>query len=94
MGIPLLRGRDFNQSDTGISPRVAVVNLTFVRQCLSGADPIGKTLRTKPEPGYSSVAYEIVGVIPDTQYNDLRGETPPMTSCQHHSTRCRARGAP
>jgi predicted permease len=79
MGIPLLRGRDFNQSDTGISPRVAVVNLTFVRQCLGGADPIGKTLRTKPEPGYPSVAYEIVGVIPDTQYNDLRGETPPMT---------------
>ncbi len=79
MGIPLLTGRDFNQNDTAISPRVAVVNLTLVRQCLGGADPIGKTLRTKPEPGYPSTAYEIVGVIPDTQYNDLRGETPPMT---------------
>lgn len=22
--------------------------------------------------------YRIVGVIPDTQYNDLRGDTPPM----------------
>jgi predicted permease len=79
MGIPLLRGRGFNQNDTATSPHVAVVNQTFVRQCLGGADPIGKTLRTKPEPGYPSTGYEIVGVIPDTQYNDLRGETPPMT---------------
>jgi len=78
MGIPLLKGRDFNQNDTAMSPRVAVVNQTFVHQALGGADPIGKTLRTKPEPGYPSTAYEIVGVIPDTQYNDLRGETPPM----------------
>ena len=79
MGIPLLRGRDFNQNDAATSQRVAVVNRTFVRQCLGGTDPIGKTLRTKPEPGYPSTVYEIVGVIPDTQYNDLRGETPPMT---------------
>jgi predicted permease len=78
MGIPLLRGRDFNQHDTATSPRVAVVNPTFVRQCMGGADPIGKTLRTQPEPNYPSAAYEIVGVIPDTQYNDLRSETPPM----------------
>ncbi len=78
MGIPLLKGRDFTQNDTATSPRVAVVNLTFVRQCLGGADPIGKTLRTKPEPDYPSTDYEIIGVIPDTQYNDLRGETPPM----------------
>ncbi|PYV24634.1 MAG: hypothetical protein DMG24_10920, partial [Acidobacteria bacterium] len=73
MGIPLLRGRDFNPNDTAASQRVAVVNRTFVRQCLGGADPIGKTLRTKPEPNYPSTVYEIVGVIPDTQYNDLRG---------------------
>ena len=79
MGIPLLKGRDFNQNDSATSPGVAVVNRTFIRQCMGEADPIGKTLLTKPEPGYPSTAYEIVGVIPDTQYNDLRGETPPMT---------------
>ena len=79
MGIPLVRGRGFNQNDTAASPRVAVVNRTFVRQTLGGDDPIGKTFRTKPEPNYPSADYEIVGVIPDTQYNDLRGETPPMT---------------
>src|SRR5205823_13191562 len=74
-----LRGRDFNQNDTGASQRVAVVNQTFVRQFLDGANPLGKTLRTSPESNYPSTVYEIVGVIPDTQYNDLRGETPTMT---------------
>jgi len=79
MGIPVVRGRGFNQNDTAASTRVAVVNQTFVRKLLRGADPLGQTLRTGREPNYPSTVYEIVGVIPDTQYNDLRGETPPMT---------------
>ena len=79
MGIPVVRGRGFNQNDTAASTRVALVNQTFVRKLLRGADPIGQTLRTGQEPNYPSTVYEIVGVIPDTQYDDLRGETPPMT---------------
>ncbi len=79
MGIPLLTGRDFDQNDTGTSPRVAIVNQRFVRNLLGGADAIGKTIRTSPEPNYPSTVYEIVGVIPDTKYNDIRGETPAMT---------------
>jgi ABC-type antimicrobial peptide transport system permease subunit len=46
---------------------------------LSGSNPIGKTLRTVQEPHYPSAVYEIVGVIGDTKYNDLRSKTPPMT---------------
>ena len=79
MGIPLIMGRDFDQNDTSTSQRVAVVNHTFVRRFLGGVNPIGKTLRTEPEPDYPSTVYEIVGVIPDTKYNNLRGATPPMT---------------
>jgi predicted permease len=79
MGIPLLRGRGFNQNDTAASPRVALVNQTFVRQFLGGTNPIGQTMRTGPEPGYPSTVYEIVGVIPDTKYACLPCGTPPMT---------------
>jgi ABC-type antimicrobial peptide transport system permease subunit len=79
MGIPLLSGRNFNENDTGTSQRVAVVNQTFVRRFLSGANPIGQMLRTSPEPNYPSTAYEIAGVVSDTKYDSLRGETPPMT---------------
>jgi len=78
MGIHLITGRDFDQHDSVGSERVAVVNKTFVRRFLGGANPIGKALRTEQEGDYPSTVYDIVGVIPDTQYNDLRGETPPM----------------
>jgi predicted permease len=76
MGIPLLSGRGFNQDDTAMSQRVAVVNQTFVRRFLNGADPIGQTLRTHPEPGYPSTVYQIVGVMADSKYENLREEIP------------------
>ncbi len=79
MGIPVLRGRGFSQNDTVTAPRVAVVNQTFVSRFLAGADPIGQTLRTSPEPDYPSTVYEIVGVIADTKYACLPCGTPPMT---------------
>jgi predicted permease len=78
MGIPLLSGRELSNDDMATSPRVAIVNQRFIRQFLSGADPIGRTLRTSPEPGYPETVYQIVGVIPDTKYSDIRGDTPPM----------------
>jgi predicted permease len=79
MGIPVIQGRSLTRQDTASSQRVALVNETFVRRYLSGANSIGQTLRTSPEPDYPATVYEIVGVIPDTKYNDLRGQTPPMT---------------
>ncbi len=78
MGVPLLGGRDFLPSDNNTSQRVAVVNQTFVRRFLAGVNPLGQTMRTHPEPSYPETVYQIVGVIPDTKYNDLRGNTPPM----------------
>lgn len=79
MEIPLQAGRGFTANDTASSPRVAIVNQAFIRTFLGGKNPIGKTMRTLPEPDYPSTFYEIVGVIPDTKYNDVRGGTPPMT---------------
>jgi predicted permease len=78
MGIPILSGRGFNDNDTQSSPRIAIVNQSFVRTFLDGQNPIGKTVRTKAEPRYPSTLFEIVGVIPDTKYNDLRGDPEPM----------------
>jgi predicted permease len=78
MAIPLMTGRDFAETDTADSQRVAIVNQMFVRQFLHGVNPIGQTVRTMPEPDYPSTVFEIVGTIPDTKYNDIRGETPPM----------------
>lgn len=78
MRIPIISGRGFNDRDTASSPHVAIVNQTFVRRYLPNTNPLGQTLRTEPEPDYPSTLYQIVGVIPDTKYNDIRGATPPM----------------
>jgi predicted permease len=77
MDIRLLEGRDFTLQDTQRSHRIAVVNQAFVRM-FGGSEPLGQILRTQPEPEFPSAAYEIVGVIPDTQYSSLRGDRPPM----------------
>jgi predicted permease len=78
MQIPLLTGRWFNDRDTQTSPHVAVVNEAFTRRYLAGISAIGKTIRTSAESGYPETEYEIVGVVKDTKYTDLREPTPPM----------------
>jgi hypothetical protein len=92
MGIPVVRGRGFNRNDTAASTRVAVVNQTFVRKFWAAPIRSGRRCARVRSPAIPSTVYEIVGVIPDTQYNDLRGETPPMTFAP--ATQCprRARG--
>jgi predicted permease len=79
MDIPVLAGRNFDQRDTAASQRVVIVNQTFVRTFLNGANPIGQTFRSHPEPNYPGAVYQIVGVIRDTKYRTLRDATPPMT---------------
>jgi predicted permease len=77
MQIPLVDGRDFTPRDTTQSQPVAIVNETFVRRFLGGANPLGKTIRSKPEPHYPETEYEIVGTVKDTKYAGLREEIPP-----------------
>lgn len=46
MGIPLLRGRTFTESDDANSQLVAIVNREFAEHYWPGQDPIGKRMRT------------------------------------------------
>lgn len=78
VGIPILQGRGFTDADSDHSPFVLVVNQTFIRKFLGGRPPIGQLVHVMPEPDYPERNYQVVGTIPDTKYNDLRGETPPM----------------
>jgi predicted permease len=79
MSIPLLAGREFSDLDTRASPRVAIVNETFVHKYLAGQNALGNVIRTTAEPGYPPSEYEIVGVIKDTKYDELREPAPPIT---------------
>jgi putative ABC transport system permease protein len=78
MGTPLLAGRDFNDRDTATSPKVAIVNEAFARQFTSGANPVGRRIFQKAELGAPQVEYEIVGLVKNTKYQDLREEFPPL----------------
>jgi len=71
MGIPFALGRDIAESDTSDAPKVIVVNEQFVRQFFSGANPLGRhiTLGKKTD-------VEIVGVVSDAKYFDLRSAAP------------------
>ncbi len=71
LGIPLVRGRDFNASDREGSPLVAVVNETFARRFWPGEDPLWKRFRFSQE----GEPVEIVGVARDGKYRSL-GEDP------------------
>jgi predicted permease len=71
MGIRLLAGRDFAASDDAQSPRVAIVNETVARRYFAGRTAIGQRIGVGTAPDT-----EIVGVIADTKYRDLRAAVP------------------
>jgi predicted permease len=72
MGIPLLRGRSFQEGDRSGSPPVVVVNEAFARRYWPGADPLGKRLSAH---GTDGPFREVVGVVRTGKYNTL-GEAP------------------
>ncbi|MEK6323121.1 MAG: ABC transporter permease [Acidobacteriota bacterium] len=64
MGIPLLRGREFDNRDVDGATRVAIINDTFARRFFAGEDPIGKRYRYgSPDPRNPWIT--IVGVVGD-----------------------------
>jgi predicted permease len=78
MGIPLLTGRAFTDADTNDAPLVLIVNQAFIRKFIGTAQPIGQLAHVMPEPRYPERIYQIIGTIPDTKYQDLREDTPPI----------------
>jgi putative ABC transport system permease protein len=74
MGVPLLKGRLFNATDTGSSTQVVLVSQSAVRQFWPGSDPIGARVRFR----FSGVAYdaEVVGVVGDVQHEALDRAAP------------------
>ena len=71
MRLPLLNGRTFAALDLRSTQAVAIVNQTFVRRFLEGRNPIGLHLGGTTPSG-NKVEREIVGVVADAKYDDLR----------------------
>jgi len=84
MEIPILLGRGFTSADTDTSPKVAVINEAAVRKYFPNEDPIGKRFGSSPE---TSGQLEIVGVLHDAKYNDVREPAPPTMYVPHTQAR-------
>jgi len=77
IGQRLVRGRGITLQDTPNAPAVALVNQAFARHFFpNGQDPIGVHFGT--EDVQSSNEIEIVGVVADAKYNNVRLPPLPM----------------
>jgi predicted permease len=73
LGVPLVAGRGFTERDRAEAPAVAIVNQSFAR--VHFANAVGKRLWRDRQ---RTQAVEIVGVVRDSKYNQLREEATPV----------------
>jgi macrolide transport system ATP-binding/permease protein len=71
LGVPLLKGRDFDTRDTPEAPRVVIVNEATVRKYWPGADPLGRRFHLR---GVEQT-FEVIGVARDYNVRAV-GEAP------------------
>ncbi len=77
LGIALRAGREFTEQDSRDAPRVAIVNEAFTRKFgLDARTAIGK--RMSQSKGATDLNIEIVGVVADAKYSEVRAATPPV----------------
>jgi predicted permease len=74
LGVPILSGRDFADSDTASSPHVGIINEEFAKRFLSGVNPLGHTIGT--DDGQYTMT--VVGVVKDHKYRSIDEEPIPM----------------
>ncbi|HEX4945232.1 MAG TPA: ABC transporter permease [Blastocatellia bacterium] len=73
LGIRLLRGRVFNDSDGPNAQHVAVITERLARQFFPNEDPLGRTLQFGNMDGYQQLLH-IVGIVGDVREYGLDGE--------------------
>ncbi|HET9320091.1 MAG TPA: ABC transporter permease, partial [Bryobacteraceae bacterium] len=85
LGVPLLAGRDFTLKDVDqvkhgpdkddFSPRVVIINEKFAKRFFGDRNPIGRHVGFGMDPG-TKTDMEVVGVVKDIKYTNLRDEIP------------------
>jgi predicted permease len=71
LGVPILAGRDFTDSDTANSPHVGIINEEFANRFLPNLNPLGHTIGTD-DGRYTMM---VVGVVKNHKYRSI-DETP------------------
>ena len=78
--IPVRRGRDFDDRDTAVAPKVVIVNEAFAREFFPEQDPLGQQLiigRGVMREFATESERQIVGVVGDTRDGGLNNDPQP-----------------
>jgi predicted permease len=74
LGVPVLSGREFKDSDKVNSPHVGIINEEFAKRFLPNMNPLGHTIGT--DDGRYTMT--IIGVVKDHKYRSIDEEPIPM----------------
>jgi putative ABC transport system permease protein len=77
LGVPLIRGRYFEDSDANDRPNVAVISQELARRYFPGEDPIGQEIAPSA-PNPKQPWYRIVGIVGDVKYAGMASEPAPV----------------
>lgn len=80
LGVPLKRGRLFNDFDTADSPRVVIINEEMARRHFPNEDPVGRSINIRGGSRGQAAAprvFEIVGVVGNVLHDGLDREPRP-----------------
>jgi predicted permease len=75
LGMPLIAGREFTQSDRVGSTRVAIVNETFAKKFGLGRDAVGKYMGNGRGDTLNIL---IIGLAKDANYSEVKQKIPPV----------------
>lgn len=74
LGVPVLEGRDFADSDTATSPHVGIINEEFAKRFFPNRNPLGHMIGTE----HNEYQMTVVGVVKDHKYRSIDEEPIPM----------------
>jgi predicted permease len=77
MGTRIIQGREFTDSDQPSAPKTAIINQAMAHLFFGDESPLGRRFSIPGWIGDKSML-EIVGVVENTKYLNLREPTPPM----------------
>jgi len=75
LGIPLLAGREFTETDVIDAPKVAIVNETFARKFGLGREAVDKWMSTRRN---AEKDIRIIGLVQDAKYSEVKDKIPPQ----------------
>jgi predicted permease len=78
MGIPLIAGREFTESDTAESPKVCIINEKLGLRSFTGRNPIGQHITHGAGTLYADPPMEIMGVVANSKWDDARSYIVPF----------------